>query len=281
MKYLLLFLIIASEFVYPQEFLFNSSFGKFKNASSFDITSSGFIYITDAGTDEIFKLDTLGNVLKTAGGYGWDSGLFDNPSDISASPLSVYVCDKNNNRVERFDKDLNYVSQLHTRNSDTTAERFGYPLGCVVSPQGDLYILDSENKRIVKFDLFGNFSQNFGGYDAGNYALSNPLKIAASPNNDIYVIDGNRIVVFDQYGTGIAILKSNEDLKGMKIIFNNLTLNTNKDILYADLSAKELVLNKIKLDGFDEKNEIISSMIFNRKLYVLTRNTILVYNIVK
>lgn len=281
MKYLIFILFLATASIYPQDCIYNSSFGKFKNASAFDITSAGFIYVTDAGTDEIYKLDTLGNVLKSAGGYGWDEGLFDNPSDIFASPLSVYVCDKNNNRVERFDKDLNYVSQLSTINSDTSAERFGYPLGCVVSPQGDLYILDSENKRIVKFDLFGNFSQNFGGYDAGSYALNNPTKLAVSMNNDIYVVDGKRVLIFDQYGTGINILNSGEVLKGMKIIFSNLTLNTDREILFADLSAKETVLNSLKLEGYDGPVKIISSLIYNRRLYILTPNDILVYNIVK
>ena len=169
---------------YSQGFIYSSSIGKFKDASSFCITSAGFIYVTDSGTNEVYKLDTLGNVLKYAGGYGWDDGMFDNPSDVYANPLSVYVCDKNNHRVERFDKDLNYIWQLNTRNSDTTGQRFGYPLGCAVSRQGDLYILDSENKRIVKFDLFGNFALNFGGYDAGIYSLVNPKKIAVSDNTE-------------------------------------------------------------------------------------------------
>jgi len=65
--------------------------GKFKNASSFTYSSAGFIYVTDSGTDEVYKLDTLGNLLKSAGGYGWDPGLFDVPTGIYANPLSVYV----------------------------------------------------------------------------------------------------------------------------------------------------------------------------------------------
>ncbi len=281
MKYFFLFIVLFPELVFSQEFLYKSSIGKFKDASAFDITSAGIIYVTDAATDEIYKLDTLGNVMQTAGGYGWSRGLFDNPSGIFANPLSVYVSDKNNNRIERFDKDLNYISQLNTRNSDTTAERFGYPLGCVVSPQGDLYILDSENKRVVEFDMFGNFSQNFGGYNAGKFALYNPLKIAVAPNNDIYVVDGKRIVVFDQYGTGLSILNTDLNLQGMNIIFNNLTLNTDSELFYSNINSNQLKLTKIKLEGFDKLIGIVSSLIFNQKLYVLTGKEILIFNIVK
>ncbi len=274
----LFFFIIMNGIMFPQTFVYNSSIGKFKDAASFDITSSGFIYVTDKNTDEIYKLDTLGNVLKYAGGYGWDSGLFDDPSDVFANPLSVYVCDKNNHRVERFDKYLNYVSQLYTRDSDTRGERFGYPLSCAVSQQGDLYILDSENKRIIKFDLFGKYVLNFGGYDAGKYTLSDPLKLAVSPNNDIYVIDGKRIVVFDQYGNGLSIINSGENLKGINIIFSSMTVNTDSKILFANLSSPDLALNTLSLTGIDITGNIISSLIFNGKLYVLTPNKILMFD---
>ncbi len=272
----LAFLLYSAE-IHSQTYIYSNTFGKFKSATSFTITSAGFIYITDSGTDEVYKLDTLGNLLKYAGGYGWDEGLFDNPSDVYANPLSVYVCDKNNHRVERFDKDLNFIWQLYTRNSDTTAQRFGYPLGCAVSPQGDLYVLDSENKRVVKFDLFGNFNLNFGGYDAGIYSLNDPKKLAVSENDEIYVGDDKRIVVFDQYGNGISIIKMNDKISGLRIIFNNLTVNSDSTIYLANLNIPDLSLTKLKLLGSNIHFPIIESLIFNNKLYILTRNNIEVF----
>ena len=270
-------LFFLSGNIYAQTYTFSDQIGKFKNASSFTYSSAGFIYVTDAGTDEVYKLDTLGNELKSAGGYGWDAGLFDVPSGIFANPLSVYVCDKNNHRVERFDKDLNYIWLLTTRNSDTTDERFGYPLGCTISQQGDLYILDSENKRIVKFDFSGNFALNFGGYNAGAYSLSNPQGIAISNSNNIYVTDGKQIVIFDQYGSGTGIIKSDDELKNINIIFNMLTVNSDSAIYFCNLNSQDQALNKLKLSGIDRAPEIVSSFIFNNKLYLLTKETILVF----
>ena len=264
--------------IFPQEYSFYNSFGKFKNASSFCITSAGFIYLTDSGTDEVFKLDTLGNILKYAGGYGWDDGLFDNPSDVYANPLSVYICDKNNHRIERFDKDLNFIWQLSTRNSDTTDERFGYPLGCAVSQQGDLYVLDSENRRIIKFDLFGSFVQNFGGYDAGNYSLTSPKKISVSSDNKIFVLDKDRLVIFDQFGNGLSIIKLDSEQTGINIIFNLLTVNNQKEIYFANLNLPEISLKKIDLKKSNSLDDIVSSLIFNNKLYILTKNEIQVFN---
>ena len=268
--------VILSFTVFSQTFKFSRSIGNFKQATSFYITSAGILYVTDGGTNEIYKLDTLGNVLKYTGGFGWDEGQFDTPSDVFANPLSVYVCDKNNSRVESFDKDLNYVSSLHTRNSDNKDERFGYPLSCALSQQGDLYILDSENKRIVKFDLFGNFVQNFGGYDAGSYALSKPKQLAVSLDNKVYVLDGKRIIVFDQYGNNLNSINLNIDFIGIRILFNNLTLTSPGSIYYSDLRNPDLGFNKLTLEGISGSIEIINSLIFNGKLYLLTADKILI-----
>ncbi len=262
--------------VFAQTYKFSRSIGNFKQATSFYITSAGIIYVTDGGTNEIYKLDTLGNVLKYAGGFGWDEGQFDTPSDVFANPLSVYVSDKNNSRIERFDKDLNYISSLSTRNSDDRDERFGYPLSCALSQQGDLYILDSENKRVVKFDLFGNFVQNFGGYDAGAYSLSNPKQLAVSPDNKIYILDGKKIIVFDQYGNNVAVVDRSIDFIGVRIIFSNMTLSTPDSIYYSDLKNSDFAWNILTLKDISRPIKIINSLIFGNKLYILTPDKILI-----
>jgi hypothetical protein len=234
--------------------------------------------VSDASTDEIYKLDTLGNILKDIGGYGWDEGNFDHPVDIFANPLSVYVSDKNNNRIQRFDKDLNFISSLSTRENDNASERFGYPLSAVTSNQGDLFILDSENKRILKFDLFGNFILNFGGFDAGSYALTDPKKMVVSASNNLFVLDGNRIVIFDQYGNGVNILETNTEFTSETLIFSNLVLNTDSRVMVKNLKSKDLKFSEIKTDTTDSPSIIISSLIFNGKLYILLPNEIRIYS---
>ena len=277
LKYLYLILIIPICSIFAQNYHSQNSIGNFKDASSFYMSSSGFLYVTDSGKDELYKLDTLGNIVRDCGGYGWDEGEFDNPVDVFATPLNVYVSDKNNSRIERFDKDLNFISQLYTRESDNKNERFGYPTSCATSNLGDLFILDTENKRIIKFDLFGNFIMNFGGFDAGIYALSNPKRFSISSNNFLFVLDGKRIVVFDHYGNGISTFNTDYDLTGINIIFNKMTVNTGKKIFYANLS-NQFSLNEMILDELEENTSIVSSLIFNNKLYVLTPEKIIVYS---
>jgi DNA-binding beta-propeller fold protein YncE len=273
----LFLLLISNIIISAQSFEYLESIGKFNNASSFYITANGLIYISDFGKDEIVMIDTLGNNLKSFGGYGWDENSFDDPSDVFADPLTIYISDKNNHSIKRFDKSLNYLSALYKRESDNSEEQFGYPVSCATSNQGDLYFIDSENKRIMKFDIFGNFISSFGGFDAGKYQLSDPIQLAVNSFNNIFVIDETDIKVFDHYGNGISILSTESSLKSIRILFDQLTTCTNKDIYYANLKVPDPKLTKISLGGFDYI-EIVSTIMFNNKLYVLTNNTILIFN---
>ena len=101
-------LIILSSLCYSQQFIFKRSFGEFENASSFYINSAGIVYVTDNTTDEVYQVDTLGNELAFIGGYGWETYTFDDPVDVFADPPQVIVTDKNNHRIKRFDKNLNF-----------------------------------------------------------------------------------------------------------------------------------------------------------------------------
>ena len=89
MKKIFILCIIGTSFVLAQNFEFSESIGNFNKASSFYITANGLIYVSDAGKDEIILMDTLGNQLKSFGGYGWDENSFDDPEDVFADPLTI------------------------------------------------------------------------------------------------------------------------------------------------------------------------------------------------
>jgi hypothetical protein len=272
-------LIFFSIEILGQNYVLDYSIGNFKSASAFSITSSGFIYVVDDGNDSLVKLDSLGNLIKEIGGYGWSESTFDTPSDVYADPLKVFVCDKQNHRVKNFDKDLNFIFEYYTRESDFSEERFGYPLSCSVTSMGDLYILDSENIRILKFDLFGNFIQNFGGFDWGVYSLKNPKKLGVLGDNSVLVLDDSVLVIYDQFGNGKGKIKLEKLFTNLKIFFGGIALNTDTEIFIGSAQLSENILRKINLIGLNEdKLKILSCSVFNNKLYVLTLKEILVFN---
>jgi len=236
------------------------------------------VYITDDVTDEVYQIDTLGNLFNLIGGYGWGIYAFDDPVDVFADALKVFVADKNNHRIQRFDKNLNFIFQFQTIESDIEAERFGYPLSAVPSNLGDVFILDSDNNRILKFDLFGNFIMDIGGYDYGSYYLQDPVQLAISMQNNIYVLDGEDIYIYDNYGTAIGDIEIPGKMRSIRIIFQWLTINSDKNIYISNLNSKEQKLIEAILNGYDDEFEIVSSLVFNAKLYVLTPKSILIFS---
>jgi len=269
------FLITVVSFA--QSIEFQNSIGKFINASSFYITANGLIYVCDTGKDEVIMIDTLGNLQKTFGGYGWDDNSFDDPADVYADPLTIYIADNNNHKIKRFDKNLNYLYSLYTRESDNSSEQFSYPTSCATSNQGDLYFIDSDGKRIMKFDIYGKFIQNFGGFDAGKFQLSNPVQLAISSTTNIYVVDESNIVVYDHFGNGISRINTEIKLNSIRILFDNLIACSNEVILFSNLKLPETKLIKLPVAGVDSMPQIVSAIYFNNKVYVLTSNTISIF----
>ncbi len=83
-------------------------------------------------------------------------------------------------------------------------------------------MLDSDNYRILKFSLNGDFLIEIGAQDAGAFALSNPKNFTLDNDGNIFVLDEDQIKVFDQYGNGK--LKFKIKSQPNKIYFFNKTI---------------------------------------------------------
>ena len=199
MRKLLLILTLATSSLLAQSFNFIKEFGNFKESSALSVTQGYNIYVSDTDKNEIYKFDNSGRQISSIGGYGWDIEAFDEPIDIFATPLNIYVTDKNNNRIQIFDRELNFLSLFKTHENEAQEFSFSYPTCAAISTNGDLLILDSDNSRILKYDLNGNYLQQIGNYDAGSYKLNDPVKFSISRDGRIFVLDGNEIFVFDQF----------------------------------------------------------------------------------
>ena len=275
---LILFTFILSSFSslcqIKTEFLFE--FGNFSHASSFTISANGIIYVTDINKNEILSFDTLGNKIKDVGGFGWQLGLFDQPVDIYSNPLVVYVADKNNHRIQQLDRNLNFIASFENKSEDVE-QRFGFPLAVSVSNQGDLYLLDGENLRVIKLDLFGNFITNFGGYDAGKYKLKKPVSLAIDKNERIYLLDDNFIRIFDNFGNHLISIDVEKQLKSIRIVFDKIVIVTSDSIIKFEPLAsnyfKDITPSNLNI------RKVVSALIFNQKLYVLFFDKIKVFKV--
>ena len=180
-----------------------STIGSFHHATRLTISPQGGLYIVDGASNALVFIDGKTAKVTTVGGYGWTSATFDRPSSVSTDGLNVYVADEANHRIQRFDRNLNFISSFSTRDTSYVSARFGFPAGAALSRQGDLFILDTENQRVVKFNSRSQFERSFGGIDQERGRIRQPVKIVVSPSDRVFVLEPDRVLEFDYVGNHI------------------------------------------------------------------------------
>ncbi|HEY5616290.1 MAG TPA: NHL repeat-containing protein [Bacteroidota bacterium] len=179
------------------------SFGSFRRATRLAFNTQGWLYVADAGENAVLLFTSPREKPTKAGGYGWGASSFDGPSGITTDGLTLYISDYNNHRIQRFDRHLNFLSSFSTRDTSFVSARFGFPSGIALSRLGDLFVLDSENSRILKFTRSLQFERSFGGLETERGSLRNPSKLLMTSQDRIVVLDEDRLLEFDYFGSFI------------------------------------------------------------------------------
>ncbi len=140
-------------------------------------------------------------IPETGTSQGSGNGQFKWPQGIAvASDGSIYVADSYNHRIQKFDRDGNYITKWGSYGSGNGL--FIYPYGIAVSRDGYVYVVDHGNNRIQKFNANGQFVYKWGSYGYGNGQFASANGIAIDSNGSIYVSDTviNRIQKFNANG---------------------------------------------------------------------------------
>ncbi len=76
---------------------------------------------------------------------------------------------------------------------------FNEPAGLTIDPQGNLYVADTFNHRVQKFDSEGNFLAQVGGNGPDEGQFNEPWGVAVDSQGNVYVADSfnHRIQKFD------------------------------------------------------------------------------------
>jgi hypothetical protein len=86
-----------------------------------------------------------------------------------------------------------------------------------VDSQGNLYVLDSGNHRIQKFNKDGNYLQTIGRKGQGPGEFMRPYDIFLDERGNIYVSEGRRMNLFDPKGNSIKSFVINSFIMGFSV----------------------------------------------------------------
>lgn len=176
-----------------------------------DVT--GRVIIADTGNDRVQVFSSELNPRFEFGGFHWAErdissnsitdgarGRFNVPLDVAATMKDIFVADRENHRVQKFDLDGNFL--LSFGGWGDSRGRLGDPAGLATDRLGNVYVADSRNDRVQKFDINGNFVLEIGGFGSTPGRLNAPVDVAVDQQEKIYILDnGNhRVQIFDRYG---------------------------------------------------------------------------------
>jgi uncharacterized membrane protein/sugar lactone lactonase YvrE len=203
---------------------------------------AGNFYVVDTGNLRIQKFDATGKWLAIFGnGRGDGDGQFKRYEDpatgaeaagtgpagiaVDASG-NVYVADTWNHRIQKFDSagkfvtkwgSFIYIGDAAAAQDPERDRKFYGPRGLAIGPEGDLYVTDTGNKRVLVFDQSGTFKRKIEsgvapGKTAPDYKfdlpgeMNEPMGITVDSSGNVYVADrdNHRIQKFDNTGKAVA-----------------------------------------------------------------------------
>ncbi len=258
--------------------------GKFNNPLAISISQENIIYVVDTGNHRIQLFDIKGRFIKSIGGFGFKNDQFDAPHDIWVnSVINIYVADYNNRRLQRYDRNMNFINSLKSNEGEDTDFQFFEVASCAVSSQNDLFVLDHDEFKIIKFNREGSAERSFGRFDSGAGELNRPQQIDFLGSDKLIVSDSGEaaLLVFDLFGNFIQKI----EFEGFKQPMG-IDVDKNKNIYIADPGAGGLfyvtsdmnTISKINFPaGFKAPQDVAVYIKDNKTtLYVIDENEIVI-----
>ena len=173
------------------------------------VDNQGNLYVADQLSYVVQKFSAAGAFEGEWGSYGGGHGQFGPIGGIATDAAGdVYVVDSSHNRIQKFDPNGTFLTSWGHRGSEPGQFSFGSSQDYTQPPGGGIavagnyvYVADSGNDRIERFDLTGGEAMAWGTLGSGPGQFSYPRGVTANESEVIVSDDDNhRIERFDPNG---------------------------------------------------------------------------------
>jgi len=194
--------------------------GEFNNAYGVAVDKSGNVFVTDDYDNRIQEFTNTGKFIKAWGSKGTANGQFKAPAGVAVdSSGNVFVADMSNHRIQKFQlatpcpkgvteitSGVCFIKKWGTRGS--ADGQLLNPLGVAVDSSDNVFVGDTGNNRIQKFDNDGKFITKWGSLGTGERQFHGPSDVAVDKKSgNVFVADvaNNRIQKFNNDGKFILM----------------------------------------------------------------------------
>ncbi len=141
-------------------------------------------------------------------------------------------------------------------------ERLGRPSDVAVAHEGDIYVADTDNHRIVVFGKMGKFKRQHRNYGKGEGQFEYPNAIDVANNGNIYLISKtlNKLMIMSPTFQTIREIEVDRPIE-VKVHGNRIFVATYRGIIQADLYGN-------LISGFGERGPDRGQFEFPRGLAV-------------
>lgn len=207
------------------------------NARSVRISTLGNLFVVESGRNRVLKIAQNGERLDSLGRLGRGDYQFDSPVAVDpTNELKIYVSDRNNRRIQVFDRRLQYLAtiSLPSRTAGSTTYR---PSLLSVDRSGRAWFFDEEQSLIYRFDSSGRFDLTFELYSEEERIRPMTMDIA----DDMLWVAGGRgdlLHRFSSGGTYIGFLHTPEPVRSLRIIGDDVWLLGTEHVMRIDRTGE-------------------------------------------
>jgi len=132
-----------------------------EDARSVRASTLGNLFVVETGKNRILKLNHEGVRRDSIGRLGSGDYQFDTPVAIDpTNELKIYVADRDNRRIQVFDRRLQYLSTVGLPRRAGLGSSYR-PVLISADPIGRFYFYDDERNVVYRFDSNGQYDLDF------------------------------------------------------------------------------------------------------------------------
>jgi tripartite motif-containing protein 71 len=176
--------------------------GQFNRPHDIVFDSKGFLYINDRELNTFQKFSPDGRFISEFGEEGDEIGQYRSPYSMAMdSNDNIYVLDRGNDRIVKVDTYGNVLGALYSFNGpwitnddddDNISENrddtgFASPEAMAIDKNGNFYLTDTGNDRVIKFDKNFKYVSQFGQEGKGPGQFDHPHGIGIDSKGNIYI----------------------------------------------------------------------------------------------